>query len=86
MEMILMSYRSGVSKEKKNPYWAIQVAIPCTPADNKNGKFGYNIDMHFIGEAVYNKLTPDMINKKVDFKTSGFGFRASIDEVFVVEK
>lgn len=86
MEMVLLSYRKGISKEKQNPYWAIQVAVPCTPADNAKGRFGNNIDMHFIDEKVFNKLTPDMINKKVDFKTSGFGFRASIDEVYVVKE
>lgn len=86
MEMILMSYRKGISKEKGNPYWAIQVATPCTPSDNSKGRFGNNIDMHFVDEKVFNKITADMVGKKVEFKTSGFGFRASIDEVYVVEK
>lgn len=85
MAMVLLNYRKGISKSKGNPYWCIQVSTPCTALDNAQGSFGYNIDTHFIDENVYNKLTQDMVGKPIDFKSSGFGRRAHIDEIFVVK-
>lgn len=85
MEMVLIGYSKGVSKKSGNDYQMLQVAVPCTVADNKRGAYGNMIDTHFISLEVFNKLTPDMVGKKVDFKTSGFGFRAEINDVFVVK-
>lgn len=86
MSMILLGYSKGVSKKSGNDYQMIQVAVPCTQADNKRGAYGNMVDTHFLDNDVFNKLTPDMVGKKVDFKTSGFGFRAHIDEIFVVKE
>lgn len=75
---ILLGYVNGVSKNKGNEYWRVDLGYQTTPAENSNGRFGVSVQSCFVDKSVFDTLTQDMVLKEVDIQSCGFGYHQEI--------
>ncbi|MBQ8165536.1 MAG: hypothetical protein IJZ96_00715 [Lachnospiraceae bacterium] len=80
-ECMLLGFKEGVGKTSGKPYWQIFVVAECSTYDNQYGRFGLKEETHFVEEAVFKKLTSNMVGKMVELEWSGFGKYASIKDI-----
>lgn len=78
MSNVLVGYGSGVSKKNGKPWYRLDLVCDNTMVAKSNGAIGRTVKSEFVPEEVFKLLSPDWLDKKVEFEYEIFGRYANI--------